>query len=133
MRRRYTYYWARFTAIVALLAACAAGMVLLGDSWWQLAIAGALGVLFTQMAFLGHDAAHRQIFKSGQWNDWASLVIANLFGGLSYGWWLYKHSKHHQLTPLNGSKLWQLAALNLWLSEQMRITAEGRIGDAAMQ
>lgn len=23
-----------------------------------------------------------------------------------------------QLTPLNGSKLWQLAALNLWLSEQ---------------
>jgi asparagine synthase (glutamine-hydrolysing) len=23
-----------------------------------------------------------------------------------------------QLTPLGGSKLWQLAALNLWLSEQ---------------
>ena len=23
-----------------------------------------------------------------------------------------------QLTPLHGSKLWQLAALNLWLSEQ---------------
>jgi len=23
-----------------------------------------------------------------------------------------------QLTPLRGSKLWQLAALNLWLSEQ---------------
>ncbi|MCY1458652.1 asparagine synthase family amidotransferase [compost metagenome] len=25
---------------------------------------------------------------------------------------------HGQLTPLRGSKLWQLAALNLWLSEQ---------------
>jgi len=89
MRRRYAYYWARFGGIVALLAACGVGMVLLGDSWWQLAIAGALGVLFTQMAFLGHDAAHRQIFRSGQWNDWASLVIAKLFGGLSYGWWLH--------------------------------------------
>jgi len=25
---------------------------------------------------------------------------------------------HGQLTPLRGSKLWQLAAVNLWLSEQ---------------
>ena len=31
----------------------------------------------TQIAFLGHDAAHRQMFKSGRWNDWVSL-IANL-------------------------------------------------------
>ncbi|MBX9246480.1 acyl-CoA desaturase, partial [Actinotalea ferrariae] len=35
------------------------------------------------------------IFKSGRWNDWASLVIANLYAGMSYGWWQHKHSRHH--------------------------------------
>ncbi len=45
--------------------------------------------------FLGHDAAHRQIFESGRWNDWSSLIIANLYAGMSYGWWQHKHSRHH--------------------------------------
>jgi fatty acid desaturase len=48
-----------------------------------------------QMAFLGHDAAHRQIFKSGKWNDWVSLIIANLLVGISSGWWQGKHNRHH--------------------------------------
>jgi fatty acid desaturase len=67
----------------------------IGDSWWQLANAGVLAVVMTQIAFLGHDAAHRQIFKSGRWNDWVSLIIANLLVGMSYGWWQSKHNRHH--------------------------------------
>ena len=51
--------------------------------------------MMTQIAFLGHDAAHRQIFKSGRWNDWISLIIANLLVGISYGWWQSKHNRHH--------------------------------------
>jgi fatty acid desaturase len=54
-----------------------------------------LSVLLTQTAFLGHDAAHRQIFRSGKWNDWVSLIIANLLVGISYGWWQNKHTRHH--------------------------------------
>jgi hypothetical protein len=49
----------------------------------------------TQISFLGHDAAHRQIFRSGRWNDWVSLIIANLLVGMSYGWWQSKHNRHH--------------------------------------
>ena len=49
----------------------------------------------TQIAFLGHDAAHRQMFKSGRWNDWVSMIIANLLVGISYGWWQSKHTRHH--------------------------------------
>ena len=49
----------------------------------------------TQIAFLGHDAAHRQMFRSGRWNDWVSLIIANLLVGISYGWWQSKHTRHH--------------------------------------
>jgi hypothetical protein len=71
------------------------GFILIGDSWWQLANAGILAAVMTQLSFLGHDAAHRQIFKSGRWNDWVSLIIANLLVGISYGWWQSKHNRHH--------------------------------------
>jgi fatty acid desaturase len=95
MRRRYGYYWAKLIGGVSILTAWVVGFILIGDSWWQLANAGVLAILMTQLAFLGHDAAHRQMFKSGRWNDWVSLIIANLFVGISYGWWQNKHNRHH--------------------------------------
>jgi len=95
LERRYTYYWTRFALLNAALLAVAAVFVVLGDSWWQLVVAAVLAVVLGQVMFLGHDAAHRQIFRSGRWNDWASLVIANLYAGMSYGWWQHKHSRHH--------------------------------------
>jgi fatty acid desaturase len=59
-------------------------------------IAGLLGVLGAQYGFIAHEAAHRQIFHSNKLNDWAGLFLANLFAGLSYGFWMRKHNKHHQ-------------------------------------
>ena len=64
MRRRYGYYWAKLIGAVVLLAVWVAAFVWIGDSWWQLASATVLAVAMTQIAFLGHDAAHRQMFKS---------------------------------------------------------------------
>ena len=59
-------------------------------------IVGLLGVMAAQYGFIAHEAAHRQIFRSNKANDWAGLILANLFAGLSYGFWLRKHNKHHQ-------------------------------------
>ena len=95
MRRRYGYYWSKLVGAVLIIAAWVAGFVWIGDSWWQLASAVVLAVVMTQVAFLGHDAAHRQIFKSGRWNDWVSLIVATLLVGISYGWWRSKHNRHH--------------------------------------
>ena len=95
MRRRYGYYWTKLVGAVLALAAWVAAFVWIGDSWWQLVSAAVLAVLMTQIAFLGHDAAHRQMFKSGRWNDWVSMIVANLFVGISYGWWRSKHTRHH--------------------------------------
>ncbi len=95
MKRRLGYYWTWFAALTVVLVGLAGVFVLLGHSWWQLAVAAVLAVALGQVMFLGHDAAHRQIFASGRWNDWASLVIANLYAGMSYGWWQHKHSRHH--------------------------------------
>jgi len=95
LRRRYGYYWMKFTFLVSMYVGAAFLFLTLGETWWQLALAAALGLLFTQAAFMGHDAAHRQIFNSGKRNEWAALLIANLMVGLSNGWWMNKHGKHH--------------------------------------
>ena len=95
MRRRYSYYWTKLIGAVVVLIAWVVGFIVIGDSWWQLANAAVLAVVATQIAFLGHDAAHRQMFRSGRWNDWVSLIIANLLVGISYGWWQSKHNRHH--------------------------------------
>ena len=95
LRRRYGYYWTKLIGMPALLTAVLAVFVFVGDTWWQLLTAGALAVLFTQIAFLGHDSAHRQIFVSGTRNDWTSIVLGDLFVGMSYGWWQHKHTRHH--------------------------------------
>ncbi|MGM1016957.1 MAG: fatty acid desaturase family protein [Actinomycetota bacterium] len=95
LRRRYTHYWTRIIAAPVVLAACVVAFIWIGDTWWQLLTAAVFAIVFTQIAFLGHDAAHRQIFDSGRWNDWVSLILADLLVGLSYGWWQHKHTRHH--------------------------------------
>jgi len=69
--------------------------VFVGDSWWQLAVAAFLAFVATQLGFVGHDAGHRQIFRSKRANDIAGLLFGNLAIGLSYGWWVDKHNRHH--------------------------------------
>ena len=76
------------------LAACAA-VVLIGDSWNQAIAAVVLGVAFTQVAFLGHDGGHQQIFRNRRANDLFGQLTGNLLVGLSFGWWVGKHNKHH--------------------------------------
>jgi fatty acid desaturase len=95
MRRRYGYYWTQLIAMPLVLGCAVTLFLWVGNSWWQLAVAALFAVVFTQIAFLGHDAAHRQIFRSGAWNDWISLIIGGLFVGMSYGWWQHKHTRHH--------------------------------------
>jgi fatty acid desaturase len=95
LRRRRGFYWSLFTGLVVATAACLAVFARLGDSWWQLVVAGALGVLFTQFAFLSHEAAHRQVFESRKWNDRAGRWLGTFVVGLSYSWWMNKHTRHH--------------------------------------
>lgn len=95
MDRCYGYYWSLIIACIGGFAGLVAVGVWLGDSWWQLVLAALLGLLLTQFGFLGHDAAHRQIFVSAAWNDWTARVLSGVFTGLSYGWWRGKHNRHH--------------------------------------
>jgi fatty acid desaturase len=95
LQRRTGFYWGVFAALVLITAGLGVAFVLLGDSWYQLIIAGVLGIILTQFAFLAHEASHRQVFESGPANDRAGRILANLFVGISYAWWMTKHSRHH--------------------------------------
>jgi fatty acid desaturase len=93
--RRRGWYAARIAINLALLAAGWVIFAVLGESWWQLVIGAYLAVVFTQLAFVGHDAGHRQIFRSRRANDRVGLLHANLLAGISFGWWVPKHNAHH--------------------------------------
>jgi fatty acid desaturase len=95
LERRRGWYAARIASNLALLAAGGAVFAVLGDSWWQLLTAAYLAVVFTQIAFVGHDAGHRQLFRSRPANDRTGLLHANLLVGISFGWWVGKHNAHH--------------------------------------
>jgi fatty acid desaturase len=89
------YYLLLGSIDLAGLVAVVTGMVLLRDSWWAPLLAPPLAVVSTQIAFLSHDAAHRQVFRGGRPRDVLCLVQGNLLTGLSYGWWVAKHNAHH--------------------------------------
>ncbi|OLZ52638.1 delta fatty acid desaturase [Amycolatopsis coloradensis] len=92
--RRYRYYTAKISLILLAFALGCTAFVMLGDSWWQLALAGFFAVMSAQIAFLGHDAGHNQIFRTGRANDRIGYAFAGIVG-ISYGWWMGKHTQHH--------------------------------------
>ena len=95
LERRHRWYAAKISCNLALLAAGLTAFFLLGESWWQLLTAAYLAVVATQLTFVGHDAGHRQIFRSRRANDLVGLVHGNLLVGISFGWWVPKHNAHH--------------------------------------
>ncbi len=95
LNRRSRYYAWKITLTATLWVGGWTAFVMIGDSWWQVAVAVLFAVTFTQLGFLGHDAGHRQVFRSRGANYTLGVLLANLAVGLSYGWWIDKHSRHH--------------------------------------
>jgi fatty acid desaturase len=95
LQRRGRHYAVRISLTVLAFVLLTAGFVLAGDTWYQLGIAAVLGLASTQLAFLGHDGGHQQVCRSRRANDLIGLMIGDLLVGLSFGWWLDKHNRHH--------------------------------------
>ncbi|MER6089982.1 fatty acid desaturase family protein [Streptomyces bluensis] len=95
LRRRPLSYAVRFSLVGGALCAAWVMFFRLGDSWPQLVTAAVLAVLSGQIALLGHDLAHRQVFRGRRRSESVGLLVADLGIGLSYGWWTDKHTRHH--------------------------------------
>ncbi|MDQ2836412.1 MAG: acyl-CoA desaturase [Actinomycetota bacterium] len=93
--RRPWSYARRLGLTGAFYAATWLAILWLGDSWLQTVLAVVLGIAFTQVAFLGHDGGHQQIFTGRRANDLFGQLVGNLLVGLSFGWWVGKHNRHH--------------------------------------
>jgi fatty acid desaturase len=93
--RRPAYYAWKITLTGAALVLGWAAFAAIGNSWWQLADAVFLAVVFAQLGFLGHDAAHSQVFRTRRANAVLGIACGNLGAGFSYDWWTGKHNRHH--------------------------------------
>lgn len=93
--RRPGYYTLRIGLVVAAYAGAWAAFAIIGDSWFQMLTAVVLAVVFAQAALVAHDLAHRQVFTSRKLSEIAGLIAGNLGIGMSYGWWMDKHTRHH--------------------------------------
>jgi fatty acid desaturase len=94
LRRRYGYYAVRIGLNTIAFVAGWVAFFHVGDSWWQLLIAVFFAVMFGQLAFIGHDAGHKQIFRSGRANDAIGFWHGGMVG-LSYASWMSQHTRHH--------------------------------------
>lgn len=94
--RRRAAYGVRAASLLLVGTTTLVGVALVGVSWWQLLLAVVLGVVTSQLGFLAHDAAHRQVFDGARANVWTARLVSTLLVGLSYGWWQSKHSRHHR-------------------------------------
>ena len=95
LSRSRTYYITLIVILSLSLLATLTGMYFLGNTWAQLALAPAMAVIMTQFSFVTHEAAHRQVFSSGQANETTARILANAVVGISYSWWMGKHTRHH--------------------------------------
>jgi fatty acid desaturase len=96
------FYIKRFIIIstISMLLWAASVTVSVLDLSWSLALPMVilLGVCAAQFGFISHETSHRQVFLSNKRNDFYGKITANLFAGLSYGFWMKKHTQHHK-TP----------------------------------
>src|SRR5690349_21574850 len=95
LERYPRHYLGKLLAAGMLLAV---GVLLLArfrEPWIQALAAPFLGVVTVQIAFLVHDAGHRQVFARPWPNALLGLILGDLLLGVSYGWWIDKHNWHH--------------------------------------
>ena len=92
--RRLGDYALRIALTLLAFAAAWALFGYLGDTWWQVGTAALLAVAGTHVAFIGHDAGHKQILRGRRANDAVGLLHGALIG-IGYGWWVGKHNRHH--------------------------------------
>jgi fatty acid desaturase len=123
--------WRAVTRVVVISGLYGAGwaaLFVLGNTWYQLLVAAYLAIVFAQVGFLGHDVGHRQIFPSRRWNRVVGLACADLATGISYGYWVDKHNRHHSHPNEVGADPDVGPGVISWTAEQARAkTGLGRL------
>lgn len=92
------FYVFKCALTFVLLAVSGLLLLTVRNPWFQLLNAAYLGFVSAQIAFLGHDAGHRQIARTIRGNDLIGYMVANLLSGVCFTWWMDDHNRHHSHT-----------------------------------
>ena len=95
LQKQPRFYVSLIVVNTFLLAACLALFFVLRNSWLAGLNAVALAVISGQLGFQLHDAGHQQMFSSRWKNTVIGFITADLLLGVSHGWWVHKHNRHH--------------------------------------
>ena len=93
--RQPIYYTGKALQNLSFLVVAVGILVTTTLFWVQMLNAAFLAFVFTQIAFMGHDAGHRQMFQSA-WKTDVFGLLCTLLTGISYSWWTEKHNQHHR-------------------------------------
>src|SRR5215204_2447076 len=96
LKRRYGYYLARTLLCFGFLVA-ALGLFLTvpeGRGWSAL-VATVLGFAFAQIAMIGHDCGHHQVFERAHRNWALGQICFSLVVGVGFWSWRGRHNLHH--------------------------------------
>ncbi|MER7004709.1 acyl-CoA desaturase [Dactylosporangium sp. NPDC000555] len=89
--RRPAYYAIRLTLVTALYIGGWVGVAATHSLWFAVVLA----VAYAQVALVAHDLAHKQVFQGRRWSEALGILAGNAGIGMSYGWWMNKHTRHH--------------------------------------
>lgn len=94
MERRPLFFFLRMAVTFLLLFVGIAGLFMSTALWVHLLIAVYFAFLYGQIGLIGHDAGHRQLFRSAWRNDLVGYICGASIG-LSFTSWLRIHNAHH--------------------------------------
>jgi len=96
LERTYGYYLLRGGTAFGLLGVAASLSVLLPASpGWLLLCAPLLAFSVVQVALIGHDAGHLEVFRSTPWNWALGSLCWSLVAGIGFRYWNDRHNRHH--------------------------------------
>ena len=98
LEKQTGFYIYKFILTFGLLGLGVAFLIIVNNPWLQLLNAAFLGFASAQVAFLGHDAGHRQVARTARGNDRIGYFVANIVSGVCFTWWLDDHNRHHSHT-----------------------------------
>jgi fatty acid desaturase len=89
------YYFLSITTNMVLFIGSLVLVFSVGPVWAKALAAVGLGLASGQLGYQLHDSGHRQMFAAPWKNALVGLITADLLLGMSYGWWVQKHNRHH--------------------------------------
>ncbi len=96
LKRAYGYYLIRSSMCFVLLAiAIVLAFVLPAAFGWTVLIALLLGFALVQIALIGHDAGHLEVFQDSRKNWALGQLCWSLTVGVGFWYWNDRHNRHH--------------------------------------